>query len=92
MKLTSENIEDIKRAMINEVKDTEYGDRKAGIYMTLDNVVDLDLGYNLSVAPIVESGLTLIAEIDYFEAFDFNGDSVEVENKELIKTITVKLW
>lgn len=91
MKLTSGQIQDVKRAVINEVKDSEYGSRCVNPYLSLVGI-DLDVTYGLSVSPLVESGLTLIATLEYCQAFDFNGDSVEVENKELIKTITVKLW
>jgi hypothetical protein len=91
MKLRSGQIQDVKKAIIKEVKELEYGTKSVNSYVTLTDL-DLDLDYTLKVAPVVDSGLTLIAEIDSFEAFDFNGDSVEVENKELIKTITIKLW
>ena len=91
MNLTSGQIQDVKRAVIKEVKDSEYGSRGVNTYVSLVGI-DLDLTYGLSVAPVVESGLTLIATLEYFEAFDLDGDSIEIANKELVKTITIKLW
>jgi hypothetical protein len=92
MKLSSTQIEDVKTALIEEVKYCSYGERKASFIISLNNELELDLAYKLKVAPVVESGLTLIAELDYCLAFNFMGNEVSLDNKELINTITVKLW
>jgi len=91
MKLRSGQIQDVKRAIINEVKELEYGTRGLNSYVTLTGL-DLDLQYSLKVAPVVESGLTLIACLDYCVGFDKEGNSIEIVNEEDIERITVKLW
>jgi len=97
MRLTQAEIEDIKQHVRNEVKDAYYGEKKVNIYSSLSELnsvskIDLDLSYELSVAPIVESGLVLLATLTHFEAFGNYGSSVIVSNKEELRTVTVKLW
>lgn len=91
MKLRSGQIQDVKRAIINEVKELEYGTRGLNSYVTLTGL-DLDLQYSLKVAPVVESGLTLVASLCYCVGFDEAGDEVYIDNLEDIERITVKLW
>ena len=91
MKLTSGQIQDVKRAIIKEVKELEYGTKTVNSYVTLTNL-DLDLDYTLKVAPVVDSGLTLIACLDYCVAFHESVGDVDIENTEDIETITIKLW
>ena len=91
MKLRSGQIQDVKRAIIKEVKELEYGTKSVNSYVTLTDL-DLDLDYTLKVAPVVDSGLTLIACLDYCVAFHESVGDVEIENTEDIETITIKLW
>ena len=91
MKLTNGQIQDVKRAIIKEVKELEYGTKTVNSYVTLTNL-DLDLDYTLKVAPVVDSGLTLIACLDYCVAFHESVGDVDIENTEDIETITIKLW
>ena len=91
MKLTNRQIQDVKKAIIKEVKELEYGTKTVNSYVTLIDL-DLDLDYTLKVAPVVNSGLTLIACLDYCVAFHESVGDVEVENTEDIETITIKLW
>ena len=91
MKLTSGQIQDVKRAIIKEVKELEYGTKSVNSYVTLNNL-DLDLDYTLKVAPVVDSGLTLIACLDYCVAFHESVGDVEIKNTEDIETVTIKLW
>ncbi len=91
MKLRSGQIQDVKRAIIKEVKELEYGTKSVNSYVTLTDL-DLDLDYTLKVAPVVDSGLTLIACLDYCVAFHESVGDVDVENTEDIETITIKLW
>ena len=91
MKLRSGQIQDVKRAIIKEVKELEYGTKSVNSYVTLTDL-DLDLDYTLKVAPVVNSGLTLIACLDYCVAFHESVGDVDVENTEDIETITIKLW
>ena len=91
MKLRSGQIQDVKRAIIKEVKELEYGTKSVSSYVTLTDL-DLDLDYTLKVAPVVDSGLTLIACLDYCVAFHESVGDVDIENTEDIETITIKLW
>ena len=91
MKLRSGQIQDVKRAIIKEVKELEYGTKSVNSYVTLTDL-DLDLDYTLKVAPVVDSGLTLIACLDYCVAFHESVGDVDIENTEDIETITIKLW
>ena len=91
MKLRSGQIQDVKKAIIKEVKELEYGTKSVNSYVTL-TYLDLDLDYTLKVAPVVYSGLTLIACLDYCVAFHESVGDVEVDNTEDIETITIKLW
>jgi len=91
MKLRSGQIQDVKKAIIKEVKELEYGTKSVNSYVTLTDL-DLDLDYTLKVAPVVYSGLTLIACLDYCVAFHESVGDVDIENTEDIETITIKLW
>ena len=91
MKLRSGQIQDVKKAIIKEVKQLEYGTKSVNSYVTLTDL-DLDLDYTLKVAPVVDSGLTLIACLDYCVAFHESVGDVDIENTEDIETITIKLW
>jgi len=91
MKLRSGQIQDVKKAIIKEVRELEYGTKSVNSYVTLTDL-DLDLDYTLKVAPVVDSGLTLIACLDYCVAFHESIGDVEIENTEDIETITIKLW
>ena len=91
MKLRSGQIQDVKRAIIKEVKELEYGTKSVSSYVTLTDL-DLDLDYTLKVAPVVDSGLTLIACLDYCVAFHESVGDVDIENTEDIETVTIKLW
>lgn len=91
MKLTSGQIQDVKRAIIKEVKDLEYGTRGINSYVTLENI-DLDLEYTLQVADVVNNGLTLVAYLDYYVGFYKNGNHFDISNPEDIEAITIKLW
>ena len=91
MKLRSGQIQDVKKAIIKEVKELEYGTKSVNSYVTL-TYLDLDLDYTLKVAPVVYSGLTLIACLDYCVAFHESVGDVDIENTEDIETITIKLW
>jgi len=91
MKLRSGQIQDVKKAIIKEVKELEYGTKTVNSYVTLTDL-DLDLDYTLKVAPVVDSGLTLIACLDYCVAFHESVGDVDIENTEDIETITIKLW
>ncbi len=91
MKLRSGQIQDVKKAIIKEVKELEYGTKSVNSYVTLTDL-DLDLDYTLKVAPVVDSGLTLIACLDYCVAFHESVGDVDIENTEDIETITIKLW
>jgi len=91
MKLRSGQIQDVKKAIIKEVKELEYGTKSVNYYVTLTDL-DLDLDYTLKVAPVVYSGLTLIACLDYCVAFHESVGDVDIENTEDIETITIKLW
>ena len=91
MKLRSGQIQDVKKAIIKEVKELEYGTKSVNSYVTLTDL-DLDLDYTLKVAPVVDSGLTLIACLDYCVAFHESIGDVEIENTEDIQAVTIKLW
>ena len=91
MKLRSGQIQDVKKAIIKEVKELEYGTKSVNSYVTL-TYLDLDLDYTLKVAPVVYSGLTLIACLDYCVALHESVGDVDIENTEDIETITIKLW
>ena len=91
MKLRIGQIQDVKKAIIKEVKELEYGTKSVNSYVTLTDL-DLDLDYTLKVAPVVKSGLTLIACLDYCVAFHESVGDVDIENTEDIETITIKLW
>ena len=91
MKLRIGQIQDVKKAIIKEVKELEYGTKSVNSYVTLTDL-DLDQDYTLKVAPVVDSGLTLIACLDYCVAFHESIGDVEIENAEDIQTVTIKLW
>jgi hypothetical protein len=91
MRLTENELTQIKNQIINEVKTSEYGEKTVRVYVTLDDV-DLDLAYELRLPYVVKGGLTLDAHLMDIEVFDEEGDTIEIDNEEEIDTITIKLW
>lgn len=91
MRLTENELTQIKNQVINEVKSSEYGEKTLMTYISLDNV-DLDLSYELRLPHVVKEGLILDAHLIEIEVFDEEGDTIEIVNEEEIDTITIKLW
>lgn len=91
MRLTGNELTQIKNQVISEVETTNYNESKVSVYVTLDEH-DLDLIYELRLPHVVRRGLTL--EVHLIEATIFNeeGDSIEIDNEELISMFTVELW
>jgi hypothetical protein len=90
MKLSSTQIEEVKKALIEEIKELKYGERIVRVYVALDNL-DLELAYELKLSQVIKNGLVLNARLIEIQVYNEKDDYIDIVNEDEIGTITVKL-